>query len=645
MLGGGELFDNDLEAKNAWLDTLPFNQSRLIKLLPALIDQCGFAELRVYPEFRLATGKRRQSIAGPTGVRHKESVLDLRWRLGSNAQTTDAAILVYQEPEQGVRTYDIPARDRVVAVLTRLSRAQVTPSETVIAPGQPFEGRMTGTIRDYSGCAEPGSLGDLCSGTLPLGQWTFGTSQADLQTGPELFLSKFQNGEPMEFSSVLICAPTGAGKTELLLRWARAANAVGHCCLIVDVKGNMSEKLGKLRGDLYRISTNPKVVGKSCDRINFLRQLEVLTAPGSQEVRQFAEILLPSEGWRGVGGQDEQIYRNRLLRLVAFLHLLKLRELYFPDFFDKGSRKADLGDLYDLVMDEKAVCDLIKDIQDKERKKIAAGHRSMMPEAGVDHWAGLLAPILSKDLPHNIGQRSDPKYGYLDYVAGIILALEPFARHGVLYRKIRDSGPGRRFSLSEIHRTIEQQPAAIVLETREQEGESAWTILSLALKSIQPLIFNRWNLPREEREKLRPILLLLDETRRIRNFEADDYITVAREAAAGCVLVYQNLDQVVEQFGDTGLNTILENVGTQVYLKSLSGNTAQYFIKSLPERYRTTETVSYADGSVQSRTDAVPYFTKLELYQLPAGRYPALVFIKGRAQSLPFLVNMDSGRS
>jgi hypothetical protein len=640
----GELFDNEKEAENAWFDSLEFNQSRLIKLLPALIDQCGFSDLRVYLEFHLATGRRRQSISGPLGARHKELVMDIRWRLGKDEQTTDAAMLVYQELEQGYRAYDAATRDRAVATLKRLSHAQAGPTETVVTPGQPFEGRMIGTIRDYSGCAEPGSLGDLSSGTLPLGQWTFGTHPADLRAGPELYLSRFQNGEPMEFSSVLVCAPTGAGKTELLLHWARAANAAGHCCLLVDVKGNMNAKLGKLRGDVYRISTDPKVVGEGSDRINFLRQLEVLTSVGSHGVRQFAEVLLPSEGWRGVGGQDEQIYRNRLLRFVAFLHLLKLRELYFPYSFDEGGRKADLGDLYDLVIDEEGVCKWIKKIKEKEQALIAAGHRSAMPEAGVDHWARLLAPILSPSSLPGIGQRLDPRYGYLDYVAGIVLALEPFARHGMLYRKIRDSGPGRLFSLSEIHRTKAQHPTTIILETREQEGDSAWTILSLALKSIQPLIFNRWSIPREEREKHRPILLLLDETRRIRNFEADDYITVAREALAGCVLVYQNLDQVVAQFGDTGLNTILENIGTQIYLKSLSGNTAQYFIKSLPERYRTTETVSYADGSIQSRTEAVPYFTKLELHRLPAGRYPALVFIRGRAQSLPFLVNMDSER-
>ena len=159
---------------------------------------------------------------------------------------------------------------------------------------------------------------------------------------------------------------------------------------------------------------------------------------------------------------------------------------------------------------------------------------------------------------------------------------------------------------------------------------------------LQPIIFQRWNLSGAEKEKIRPILLLLDESRRIRKFRADEFITIAREAYAGCVMVYQNLDQVQEQLGEAGLNTILENTGTQIYLRSLLGNTATHFIRLLPERYRTVETINNADGSIQSRTEVIPYFTKGELYQLPAGEYPAIVLVRGRDNSQPILVDMDT---
>jgi TraM recognition site of TraD and TraG len=634
------LREDQEESENAWTGTLPIRSSRLSNLLPALMKDCRFSDLSVHSEQELATATRRLSVAGPQGNRNKELFLSLRWSSSKDdPKSIVVSVLVYQELDVGRRIYERQIRDRLVASLKRIAKPSPAALETIVGPGEPIDGRVQGALRDYSGCAAPETLQDLCTGTLPLGRWAFGTSPHETQHGPKLFLSNYPNDEPMEYSSVLVCAPTGAGKTELLLRWARAANAAGYCTLIVDVKGNMLGKLGGLRGSVFRVSTNPQPSSVPSDRINFLREIDLRSNAGYGRIRQFAEVFLPSEGWRGAGGEEELLYQQRLSRFVAFVHLLKLRELYTPGFF--GPRLPDLGDLYRLVTDERVVCEWIIKIREKEKENIAKGNQARMPRPGVDHSVHFLSRLLDPKLLPD-GTRLDPRYGYLDHVAGIMLALEPFAPHGILYDKIRDAGPGHLFSLSELHRRREQEPTTVILETREQEGDAAWTLLSLALKGLQPLIFNRWNVTKAEREKMRPILLLLDETRRIRNFRADEFITVAREAAAGCVMVYQNLDQVVEQFGEPGLNTILENVGTQIYLRSLTGNTANHLIRLLPERYRTIETVNRADGSVQSRTEPIPYFTKLELAQLPAGRYPALVAIRGRRSVIPFLVDMDN---
>ena len=112
-------------------------------------------------------------------------------------------------------------------------------------------------------------------------------------------------------------------------------------------------------------------------------------------------------------------------------------------------------------------------------------------------------------------------------------------KFATLYPKVRENGPGDIFTLEDLGSAEEQ--ITIILSAREQDQEKASTILSLTIKRLQHLLFERVKYRDEE---LRPVLLLLDETRRIRAFDANKYITYAREAKAGCVVVYQSLDQI-----------------------------------------------------------------------------------------------------
>lgn len=99
------------------------------------------------------------------------------------------------------------------------------------------------------------------------------------------------------------------------------------------------------------------------------------------------------------------------------------------------------------------------------------------------------------------------------------------------------------------------------------------------------------------------------------------------------------------------INTLLENIGTQIYLGSLVGNTARYFIESLPQRSRPTfsRTASFgSDGKSESEQvgqEKVDYFTTYELYRLPAGEWPALVYINDQPRRSPFLVDMSNAFS
>jgi hypothetical protein len=86
---------------------------------------------------------------------------------------------------------------------------------------------------------------------------------------------------------------------------------------------------------------------------------------------------------------------------------------------------------------------------------------------------------------------------------------------------------------------------------------------------------------------------------------------------------------------------------TQVYLGSLVGNTAKYFMSILPKRDRASvsEGLSY-ESEGRSRTvnidrELVDYLATNELYRLPAGDWPAPVYINDQARRKLILVDMD----
>ncbi len=536
---------------------------------------------------------------------------------------------------------------------------------------------------------------------MPLGTYAFDGEQADRARGPELFLGRDRTNARREYRGTLICAPQNSGKTAFLIRWAIAANRAGFNIFLIDVKGNLRTKLAPhLRGRICFFSTEPEEV--ESHRINFLDGLDPLTPLGSERIREIVTALLPDEGILARGSEESRHHRNDVAWLTGLLHLLKLREVYRPETLldnDGEPRPADLNDLYELAADENLLYATIEQLRADEAvlREVGAG----VPECGVDHWVREISLLLSpqrsparyllpagamREFPAELVERLQavkdtyfgtsglfqealqqvltaddlsqwgsqleelarlppegdrrPEFGYRDYTQTIVTSLEPFARHGTLYERVRGGADSEtNFSLAELNRVDE--PVTILLAAREQDLEKASTVLALAVKHLQHLLFERVNYADSE---LRPVLLLLDETRRIRAFEANKYITYAREAKAGCVVVYQSLDQIGD---DKKISEVLENVGQQIYCGSLVGNTARHFIHVLPKRYRqvVSEQVMESGQAVRSRTltfskELVDYFTTNELYQLPAGDWPALIYLNDLPKRKPILVDL-----
>ncbi len=402
--------------------------------------------------------------------------------------------------------------------------------------------------------------------------------------------------------------------------------------LLVDVKGNLRKELaGRLRGRTYYFSTDPKV--DDCDGVNFLSGLDDLTSENRMRVRQLVEALMPREGWES--GEQAYFYQNHTNWLTGLIQILLLYRHYYPDHFTDG--EADLSIVYDMASNEA----ILYRVMDYIRAEELARPAGEVVEPGLDYWATEISLLVD---PKRGGQRT-LEYSYRTLTQSITNALRPFSRFGTLYGKTskgRVDGPAPRarrfFSFDALNDQTE--PVTIILAAREQDVDDATTVVSLVVKRLQHTLFDRM----QDDGTTRPILLLLDETRRIRSFAPDEYITFARQARAGCVIVYQSLDQIGE---DKKIRVILENIGVQIYLGSLVGETARHLIQMLPARrqptFSSTTSRSRGDASVATQTgyQAVEYLSAAELYRLPSGRWPALVYINAQPRRDPILVDVD----
>jgi Type IV secretory system Conjugative DNA transfer len=650
------------ELAESRIDIIPVGEDAFRSIIPTVFDRLTFTDTKIEDETRTATAWK--TINAPDayfGAQQRSHAL-IRWQpIPGRPEETTIYASVFDDFGANRRLNEAKTQElgeliqaevkRYTESLPPKSREQ-TPHDPVSPPGKPFECLYTGTLRDYSGCAtatDPG-IARLMAGTLPLGIYWFGFDDRPPSAGTPLYMSKFSNGGKMEYNGVLVCAPQNSGKTMLIKRWARAAMHANpsYGVLIIDVKGKLRADLAdKLVGDVYTFSTDP--LDDASDRINFLDGPTGLNAVDTDRIRQLATALLPSRGFVEKGGVDEYHYRNQVVWLTAFIHILKLAQYYEPDWFvdyEGKRRNVDLADLYNLLRDENLLLDYFKKLLVKEKAKADDDERQkaadLGPLRGLDFWFSEIAIMLDPD-KFNIGQRM-VKDTYGSYTIALTTALQPFAPKGTMHKRTSaaEPGPGRMFDIETVL-SEPGKPVTVIIAARQQDLQTAEAVLALLIKRMQWFLFSRMTQPDAGD---RPILMLLDETRRIRDFDAAEFITFAREAKAGCVIVYQSLDQI-------GLREkiveVLENIGTQIYLGSLIGNTARYFIDMLPKRTRpvvSRQTVRSLNTEMSNTTighEQVDYLSTADLYRLPGGRYPALIHVNDMPRGKPFFVDMTEG--
>ena len=113
---------------------------------------------------------------------------------------------------------------------------------------------------------------------------------------------------------------------------------------------------------------------------------------------------------------------------------------------------------------------------------------------------------------------------YVRYTRNLLTPILPFRPPGVLSQRIQcpfgaEGQPGQ-FKIDDLYG---ERQVAIVPSVPDEGMQTGDSILSLVIGRVSRLMRNRFN-----SEKKRPILLLLDETRRIHGFNAAEFVSFAR---------------------------------------------------------------------------------------------------------------------
>ena len=478
-------------------------------------------------------------------------------------------------------------------------------------------------VGDYSGFATEAETEDLKSGVLPLGRWAFGEEPGAAQLGQSLWISPAE----LAFEGTLLVAPSGRGKTHLLKRWAEAANLAGYSILIVDIKGDMYEDLrNRLSGEVRYLATDRRVaVGTSntqerSDRMNLLQGLDWRSALHREDVGALADVLLPSRGWKGEGGVAERAFRLRRALLTNLILLVLMRHTYAKG----GLKVPDLGDVYELACDEDSLVEAVNDVQaGEEREK--EENPSYPVQTLIREFRKFVAPG-----PRGAtwGARGAQE-AYIDYTLGVVDALRPFAPGTTFYEKVRAEGEGKSFDIDALDGPDQ---VSLILAARNEDGDPSDAMLSFCIKRTEQILSERFKKP-----GARPVLLLLDETARIRDFDALGFVSIARQANTATVLVYQGIGKIAEAIRQDLLTTI----GTQIYLGDVPHAMVPLVQQGLPTRNPTPRSGWDRQGNpmLAHGHDPVPSLGSLELEKLRSGERPGIVYLRDHPSGKPIPVS------
>jgi hypothetical protein len=647
-IGGSQLFPGNGNVRQ-WRGKIPAGEIGPIARRAA--QNGGFSNIKISRmgdhAGELSAAKQIPFAAIKSGSRQIQ--LQVLWRVQGTQHNAVIEWFGYSQLQSGQQAPDSPSMELFGHRLVQQIRfweevsepRDPIPDNPVVAPGDKVPQRYTGEIRDYSRFLPEKKLAAVERGVLPLGTAAFGW-EPNVHRGSPLFMPTI-DGVPAEQFGVLLCAPSGSGKTHLLARWAAAAAMNGASVFALDVKGTLRsvlEQQFRRAGASIEIREFTTDAGLSSDRCNFLAGLRADDPECATQLSLLAEALLPKQE----GKFWEDVARNTL---KAVLKLGKLVEWHDPALFAGGA--MDLTHLLPVVQSERELRKWLKFVYQMEAwdqsrpAKITAEECGHALSHAIDRtWALRLSEDEEskekEDEDENVllsGQRP-AEHTFQQYTLAVQQALEPYRGNGTVGPRVSSSGAGQEIRLDRIG---ELGPPNVTIFTAPESGDtSGRAILTMVLRRLRHHIDKRRLRPKGDFGEL---LILLDETARIQGFDPADFASISRDNRVGYMFVYQTLSfiQPIER-----LHALMRNIGTQIYLKQITGPDLQLF----NGQFYDPKTVQIGTSKTQASDSATmtksEHFARSQFLEavaaidLPGGRRPAVIYI--RDLKAPFIVDL-----
>jgi type IV secretory pathway TraG/TraD family ATPase VirD4 len=509
----------------------------------------------------------------------------------------------------------------IVEDLFRLRPAEEedVPHDPIVGPGERTPRDFSGTLRDYSRCANIDDLAALLHGDLPLGRYLWPSEGARGSVPLFLGTPRGSGGEPGEhlmFRNVCVTAPIGSGKTYSIFRpWAVAAAHAGFSTLVFDPKGDLAPTL---RDPLFAAGSRVVVLGTSPEQPsvawNFLDEVE-LEPDGRLKSRRavdgILDALLPDD--ESVSERNQFAHQLHRGWLGGFIQIAK---------YALGDA-ADPGVLYAMAREESRLKELLEVVRGRWSEEVY--HRLYLEV---------------NDLFEKF------EWGYAAQLRGVANALAPFMHEPLRTRTAARPGAARRFRISDLDR----RPTTLILACSLQDLEIGRRMGSVATALLLAHIYERRPPPVGEPDHRLPMLMLLDETRLL-SANIADFLSIGRGFRAGVVTCYQELDQIRDE---ATRRTILANSNTLIALRGVGAGSRQAIQDRLARATIQVESQGRSDpedarrsATAQSARQEVSVLGEYEVRAMPGPKHVAVVHIQDGTVhgSKPFLIDLTGNGS
>jgi hypothetical protein len=490
-------------------------------------------------------------------------------------------------------------------------------ADPIIGPGEPTPESFSGTLRDYSRCANVEDVAPLRDGDFPLGRYLW--PAPDAHGSVPLFLgaprdTRGHAQEHLMFRNVCVTAPVGMGKSYSIFRpWAVSAARSKFSTLVFDPKGDLTQDLREpvfAAGNRVVIfSTSPEQPSVNW---NFMDEVEI-DAAGRLVSRRSVEAILDALLPRESGDSDKEEFAGRLFRgwLGGFIQIAK---------YALGD-EADPFVLYQMARDDERLKQLLQLVRDRWGDNV---HERLFYEVN--------------DLFDKF------EWGYTAQLRGVASALTPFVQDPLRNRTRARPGQ-RKFRITDLDR----RPTTLFLSCPLRDLEAAQRVGSVATSLLLSHIYERRPPAAGQPDTRVPLLLLLDETRLL-SANLAEFLAVGRGFKASVVTCYQELDQIRDE---SQRREILTNSNTLICLRGIGPGSRKALMERLSHATIQVAGVGASVGeearqqaNVNLSRQEVAVLGEYEVRAMPGPKHTALVHIQDGtvADAKPFLVDLtDNG--